>query len=554
MWQRSRKIVGAVSVATAGVLVGLSPAAGALPTWTQLRGTDNWNTATISGNGQYGLAGGTDGSRLYLIKDNNTISETRPDGNTNQNWMSVAISYTGNRMLAADGLTVKMSSDAGTTWTNVNPAGAQAYFTTVSVNGSGSTMLAGVQGGRLYLSTNGGASWAETRPAGNTDQQWYTSGVSKDGKTMLVGTNGGRIYLSKDSGATWAETQPAGNADKCWRVSEVKGGGQILFVASRGGRVYKSTNAGTSWTETQPAGNNDLYWMKAGMSEDGQNAIIGYDTGRLYVTSNGGTSWTETQPSGNSNRYWYAIAMNEDGTRMLAGSYINNLYVAGTIGDGSAPSIATADSDGDGIADSTEDAMPNAGDANNDGVLDSLQSNVTSFTNPVTNKAVSVEVAGSCTLSSVTSANEAANGTQDVDYTYPAGLVNFTAGCGTNSFTSTVKLFYYNLADNNLVLRKYKSPTYSTISGATKQSLTIGGQSVLSVTYSVTDGGLLDADGTANGTIVDPAGLASAVAGTSSGGTLTNTGTNSMFVMYVASGLFVASAFVALWPRPKQRV
>jgi len=36
----------------------------------------------------------------------------------------------------------------------------------------------------------------------------------------------------------------------------------------------------------------------------------------------------------------------------------------------------------------------------------------------------------------------------------------------------------------------------------------VGGQPVLKVVYSVTDGGPLDEDGTANGVIVDPVGLA----------------------------------------------
>ena len=38
--------------------------------------------------------------------------------------------------------------------------------------------------------------------------------------------------------------------------------------------------------------------------------------------------------------------------------------------------------------------------------------------------------------------------------------------------------------------------------------LTIDGQSVLKATYSITDGGALDQDGLADGTITDPVGLA----------------------------------------------
>jgi LysM repeat protein len=56
--------------------------------------------------------------------------------------------------------------------------------------------------------------------------------------------------------------------------------------------------------------------------------------------------------------------------------------------------------------------------------------------------------------------------------------------------------------------RKYQNSTYKTISGATFGAATVGGNTVSTLTYTLVDGGPLDADGTANGTIVDPVGAA----------------------------------------------
>jgi len=45
----------------------------------------------------------------------------------------------------------------------------------------------GANSGRLYLSTDGGKTWSEVRPAGDSNLNWMTSGMSSDGKTILAG-------------------------------------------------------------------------------------------------------------------------------------------------------------------------------------------------------------------------------------------------------------------------------------------------------------------------------------------------------------------------------
>lgn len=56
-------------------------------------------------------------------------------------------------------------------------------------------------------------------------------------------------------------------------------------------------------------------------------------------------------------------------------------------------------------------------------------------------------------------------------------------------------------------------PFAFTIANATITTETIYGQQAVLVTYEIEDGGPLDVDGTVNGVIVDPAGLAQAVLG-----------------------------------------
>lgn len=176
----------------------------------------------------------------------------------------------------------------------------------------------------------------------------------------------------------------------------------------------------------------------------------------------------------------------------------------------------TPDSDNDGIADNIEDAGPNNGDANNDGIPDRQQAYVTSFVNIITGHYVVVVVDAACNLSSVSTASESNNTIQDAGYNYLSGLINFTAECATVGITTPVTIYQYDVNQNNLLLRKYKPTTnaYFTITGSSLSQQTIGSQTATVASYTITDGGELDLDNQANGIIVDPVGLAQSVIGT----------------------------------------
>ena len=190
----------------------------------------------------------------------------------------------------------------------------------------------------------------------------------------------------------------------------------------------------------------------------------------------------------------------------------------------------TTDRDADGLLDTQEDSSPNSGDANQDGTLDSLQNNVTSYINPITNQTTVLEVDSQCSLSNISTKDMSTNTTQDTNYSYPLGLYDFTASCVTPGYTTTFKAYYYN-ADTTKTysLRKYNpnTNTYTTIDNASFNIETIDNQSVLTASYTITDGSSLDTDGLVNGSIVDPAGpaLASTVITSTNNTNNTNTPT-----------------------------
>jgi hypothetical protein len=79
---------------------------------------------------------------------------------------------------------------------------------------------------------------------------------------------------------------------------------------------------------------------------------------------------------------------------------------------------------------------------------------------------------------------------------------------------------------------------------------TIGGQGAIKASFAVTDGGSGDADGTADGIIVDPTGLALPIATPATSGTsggLASTGENIttlVIISLLAIGSAVATSFI----------
>jgi len=184
-------------------------------------------------------------------------------------------------------------------------------------------------------------------------------------------------------------------------------------------------------------------------------------------------------------------------------------------------------------------------DLTGDGLEDSSQPNVADLTDPTTNEPAVVKVGTACTLSD-TSVEQASAAGNDPGYSYPLGMLNFTAACGTPGFTTTVTQYYYDPPNDSFVLRKVVNGRFKTVTGADFSHVIINGQPVLEVSYPVTDGGPFDDDGVANGVIVDPAGLAVPSS------TLTDTGENIMLITLAAGTLILGAVGIHWFHRPQK--
>ncbi|MCA9344915.1 hypothetical protein KC946_03700, partial [Candidatus Saccharibacteria bacterium] len=201
-------------------------------------------------------------------------------------------------------------------------------------------------------------------------------------------------------------------------------------------------------------------------------------------------------------------------------------------------------SDSDTIPDSIEQAAPNNGDGNNDGTPDSQQSNVTSLPDPKTGKYITLVAPAGTTLTFTSVVNENTPGStnEDTSYDYPLGLVSFTLDGVTPGSTNDITIYYSNPGQtdpSSYVLRKHNPNTKTTFSigDTVLSSTTINNIPTITASYQVTDGQDLDIDGEANGTIVDPVGLAT----TTGDSELSGTGDNTNWIVSLAGVLFIST-------------
>jgi len=274
------------------------------------------------------------------------FGEGRPAGDTSYRWENVETSDDGSKVIAAvDGGRVYFSSDYGVSWIELQPEYPSGpynrYWRSVGISGDGNVLMCYEHDYGLYISTNGGGTWFKKTPY--EVNGWGSLVSSTNGDRLIA--SGSDIYTSSDYGVTWIKRQPAGIYSKWWYGCACSSTGSFVVAAYGGGyydfdpnhynydgRIYTSSDYGVTWTERRPAGDVGYRWHTLTCNSTGNFIMVGgHDSltagnGRIYISSDYGVSWTETRPLGDVDRAWYGLACNESGTVLMAalGSFSDN--------------------------------------------------------------------------------------------------------------------------------------------------------------------------------------------------------------------------------------
>ena len=322
--------------------------------WVTTLSSNSDGAYLYAGEGDYYSAG-----RLYVSTDSGlTWVETGPkDGGgnyINRYWGGISSSSNGKYVLAANNSALYTSDDFGATWAASVPAGSTGTenWYGISVSGDGSHLIASasyngksdVHDGRIYVSTDHGASWIETQPAGNTDQYWTYVASSVDGLQLITSVWDGDLYTSADGGLHWREIKfdPA-HFSNFWEAITFNSDGTQLFAGDGDGQLYHSTDSGETWSKTGPytSGGN---WNSLASSASGQHAV-GANDEMIQISDDFGFTWQTRVPTGSTGEYWVAVTMSADGKRLLVRADSSRMFRSS---DGGATWVETGLRDGQG--------------------------------------------------------------------------------------------------------------------------------------------------------------------------------------------------------------
>jgi hypothetical protein len=203
-----------------------------------------------------------------------------------------------------------LTADGGTSWAQIGSADSQMDILSIVALSGG--LLAGTWNG-LYLSTSGGASWSALTPTGLPADTAIWS-MAKLGTTLFAGTIG-HIYKSADDGTTWTEVS-SGIASSAIITSFVASGSAILAGSNADG-VFLTTNGGTSWT----AANSGLTDTRIADLAVMGSRLFAVTASRVFVSSNNGTSWAAD--SSGLSRVNCLVALSD---QLLAGTDNSGVY------------------------------------------------------------------------------------------------------------------------------------------------------------------------------------------------------------------------------------
>lgn len=504
------------------------------------------------------IASSDDASRLIAVQSGGYISTSSDSGLTwashrevgKRDWQSVASSSDGTRLMAVSyDNNVYMSSDSGVSWQTKSIPSAYQLFS-LATSSDGSVILAGEYwNGPLYLSKDMGDTW-EVVPDLNLNGSWSNLSISSDGSTMIavdsrgVSNEGGYAYVSHDGGENWQQQTSLGY--RYWQdwVSgqiSISDDGQTIALVDYygsdtnnwdGGYVYLTRNGGTDWQTLNDLGFKN--WASSAVSSDGMHIAVASSNGNIYMSDDGGATWHEQNNGINLPRNFRSIASSADGTKLVVAVSSNGVYV------GTKEGAATTSFD--------MNSLPSGSQGSTDMAILGAQLNITSDT------CYTIDESSVATL-------DPSSVSGPIDNMTLIGGIAFSINCVSVGGSSEVDIILdANYVDTNR-LRVYKSQG-SSLSDITDQVLIrnqdVSGEIRTSVSYALTDGGLLDEDGLANSTIVDPIyiGLLDepgslAPNNTSSGGsagldTLADTGFSAWRVIVFSTVIFMSGIIIVI--------
>jgi len=203
----------------------------------------------------------------------------------------LALLESGGRVYAGTNIRgVFVSADGGKTWREANSG--LGNLTINALAAAGGNVFAATNAG-IYRSADGGQSWTLAGPGVLAMRSLLATGAG-----LFAGTPGGRVFRSTDNGASWVERGTVPTGPIIYALVALR---ENLFAGTFRG-VFRSADQGQSWTASG-----------AGLSNNGAPNVfsLAVSGATLYAGTNsafeGGVSLPQVHSSGDNGQSWTAV-------------------------------------------------------------------------------------------------------------------------------------------------------------------------------------------------------------------------------------------------------
>ena len=192
-------------------------------------------------------------------------------------------------------------------WVSIGPEGGPINALAIDPQ-TPDTLYAGTEGGAIFKSTNGGASWT-AKSIQLTNASIYALAIHpQTSDTLYAGTLVG-IYKSTSGGTNWTDINTGLNYGIFFSLAINPQTPDTIFVAGSGG-VFKSTNGGEDWTVVNTGiPTYTFVWALAINPQTPDTLYVGTWGGGVFKTTNGGMNWTAIN-TGLTSTYAETLAIN----------------------------------------------------------------------------------------------------------------------------------------------------------------------------------------------------------------------------------------------------
>lgn len=244
-----------------------------------------------------------DADTVYAVGASGTIIKTTDGGAT---WVSLSSPITNSiyalEVVSADNIYIgtasssavqylSRSTDYGATWVDVTPTGFTKTIWGISFVDADHGWFASQDGGKIYYTTDGGATWNSTVSNGLIVPNFVYFESLTTG--FITNNNNGDIYKTTDGGLSW--TGVASGPEPMYGLTKF---GSVYYAAGKYGALYKSTDAGDSWTSLVPTITTETLRQirfktgTFGLAAGGSTTTAD-NLGFLLKTTDGGATWND---------------------------------------------------------------------------------------------------------------------------------------------------------------------------------------------------------------------------------------------------------------------